>query len=108
MCSSDLTLLQRLFDQFGPLYSKRIDLELTPQRHAEASNRLQDVGDHLGDFSIVRRDDTDGLKCYGEDGSWVLFRLSGTEPIVRIYAESEKQSKVKRLLNLAKSYMEED
>ncbi len=47
---------------------------------------------------------TDGLKCVLEDGSWVLFRLSGTEPVVRIYAEAFSPETLETLLASAKEY----
>jgi phosphomannomutase len=37
---------------------------------------------------VVQRDTLDGIKHILEDGSWVLMRASGTEPVVRIYAEA--------------------
>ena len=41
----------------------------------------------------------DGIKLIGRDESWLLFRRSGTEPIVRVYAESPVASRVARLLD---------
>ena len=41
----------------------------------------------------------DGVKLIGRDESWLLFRRSGTEPVVRIYAESPQPSRLPRLLD---------
>ena len=41
----------------------------------------------------------DGLKLYLEEGSWILIRKSGTEPLLRIYFESSKEEKMKELEN---------
>jgi len=40
----------------------------------------------------------DGVKIIAEDDSWLLFRRSGTEPIVRIYAETPRQSRLPQLM----------
>jgi len=42
----------------------------------------------------------DGVKYVAEDGSWLMLRGSGTEPILRIYAEAKSQSDVHKLLKL--------
>jgi phosphomannomutase len=43
--------------------------------------------------------DLDGTKIFLEDKSWILFRLSGTEPLIRIYSEATSPDKVKRMLS---------
>ena len=42
----------------------------------------------------------DGVKYVADDGSWLMLRGSGTEPILRIYAESNSEKKAKALINL--------
>ena len=42
----------------------------------------------------------DGVKFISQDSSWLMLRGSGTEPILRIYAESATEANVKKLLNL--------
>jgi len=46
---------------------------------------------------------SDGVKYIAEDDSWLMFRTSGTEPIIRIYSEASSIAKVKKLLELGKS-----
>jgi phosphomannomutase len=50
-------------------------------------------------------DRTDGQKLVLGDGRWILFRPSGTEPVVRIYAESADETETERLLETAKKYV---
>jgi phosphomannomutase/phosphoglucomutase len=57
--------------------------------------------------SAPRLDTMDGLKLIFEDGSWVLVRPSGTEPIFRLYAEADTQPKVERLVSENKRLIEE-
>ncbi len=54
----------------------------------------------LAGVPIVRRHTLDGVKLIGRDDSWLLFRRSGTEPIVRIYAETPRRSRLPQLLRL--------
>jgi phosphomannomutase len=46
---------------------------------------------------VVQRDDMDGIKHILEDGSWLLLRASGTEPVVRIYAEAQTPERARHL-----------
>ena len=54
---------------------------------------------------LAKIDRTDGLKMVREDGSWVLMRLSGTEPVVRVYCEAASQAELERLANSAKAFV---
>jgi phosphomannomutase len=47
------------------------------------------------------REEKDGVKMNFDDGSWILFRKSGTEPIIRIYAESPSAEHVESMLDVA-------
>ena len=48
---------------------------------------------------------TDGLKLILDDGSWVCYRLSGTEPVVRVYSEARKESDSAPLSEAAKAWV---
>ena len=47
---------------------------------------------------VVKTRDDDGFKFYLDDGSWVLMRMSGTEPLMRVYSEASTPERVKELL----------
>ncbi len=53
---------------------------------------------------IVR---TDGLKLVLDDGSWVLYRASGTEPVVRVYSEARTEAGLEKLSAAAKQWVME-
>ena len=55
------------------------------------------IGSLIG-LNVLNRDDNDGVRYTLEDGSWLLIRFSGTEPLLRIYAESRKENAVSLLL----------
>jgi phosphoglucomutase len=48
---------------------------------------------------------TDGLKLVFEDGSWVCYRLSGTEPVVRVYSEARSEDGLEKLSAAAKQWI---
>jgi phosphomannomutase len=48
--------------------------------------------------AVARISEKDGLKLFLEDGSWLLLRASGTEPVLRVYAEADEEQKVQTLL----------
>ena len=49
---------------------------------------------------------TDGVKYYLDDGSWLLIRPSGTEPVLRVYAEAPADERVKALLQFGQGVAE--
>ena len=58
-----------------------------------------------GDSTVIKLDETDGVKLYVEDG-WVLMRPSGTEPIFRVYSESKSKEKAEELAKIYKKLTE--
>lgn len=85
--------------EFGPHFYDRIDphypLEKIPSlmEHVK-KNPPKD----LAGSSFERLTHYDGVKMYAKDGSWLMIRGSGTEPIIRIYAESDSPERVKKLI----------
>jgi phosphomannomutase len=59
--------------------------------------------DEIAGMKIIKKDDKDGVKLYLEDKkTWILVRPSGTEPLLRIYVESDNQSKIDNILSFVK------
>jgi phosphomannomutase len=82
----------------GPLYNKRLDLHLNDAHKAAV---LQSFTDNppadIAGINVKEIGRKDGIKLYLEEGSWVLLRPSGTEPLMRVYMETnslEKQNKI--------------
>ncbi len=61
----------------------------------------------FGQQTVVKIDRTDGLKLIRADGSWVLMRPSGTEPVVRIYGEAASPADLESLVTAARSFVAE-
>jgi phosphomannomutase len=96
-------ILEHLTELVGPHFYARHDLHLErdeyPARRAEIYGRLQqEPPTELAGNRIVRSRTDDGFKYYLEDGSWVLIRFSGTEPLIRVYSEAPSKERVDQLL----------
>ncbi len=92
-------LLAYLFSKVGAHYYDRIDTRCTPAERSAVKDRVLNAKPQtIGGLKVTGLDTTDGFKfLMGEDG-WVLIRLSGTEPIVRVYTETTHQDKVPAIL----------
>lgn len=95
-------LLRRLFDRVGEHYYGRIDKLVEPQQKDGILERLQSNSPkELAGLKVLHVNTMDGFKFMLNDGSWVLIRFSGTEPLIRYYAEAESKAKVEALLQAA-------
>jgi alpha-D-glucose phosphate-specific phosphoglucomutase len=97
--------LTDLFAKVGSFYPQRENFRLTPEVKAKFTEKLrQEPREFLGRkvSEVVR---TDGLKLLFEDNSWVCYRLSGTEPVVRLYSEAGSPEALKKLGESAKQWI---
>ncbi|MGK7874679.1 MAG: phosphoglucomutase/phosphomannomutase family protein [Xenococcaceae cyanobacterium] len=82
----------------GPLYDHRLDLHLNEKHKAALLESCQtNPPAEVAGIKVKEVGRKDGIKLYLEEGSWVLLRPSGTEPLMRLYLETnslEKQSKI--------------
>jgi alpha-D-glucose phosphate-specific phosphoglucomutase len=99
-------LLDHLFSKVGPHYYDRIDVHISADDRQTLSDRLakSDVNAIAG-LKVAKLDTTDGYKYYLADDSWLLLRFSGTEPLIRIYAESQTMEQVQKLLHSGKKLL---
>jgi phosphomannomutase len=85
--------------EFGASAYDRIDMHYPLQKRDRLIEtlRTRPPKDLLGS-PLARVNDSDGVKYIARDDSWLMFRASGTEPIIRIYSEAASAARVKRLL----------
>jgi phosphoglucomutase len=97
--------LEQLFARVGRLESGRIGVKLTPELMPVLQEKLKEEPTSIGGRKVKSIDRIDGLKIIFEDDSWLLVRSSGTEPLVRIYAESESAKDMEVLLEQGRKYL---
>ncbi len=94
-----LEILRELERAYGRWAYGRFDLHLQPSQVERLFKRLQShPPEKLGIIPVAQINTLDGIKLIGRDESWLLFRRSGTEPIVRIYAETPSPRTLPALL----------
>jgi phosphoglucomutase len=97
--------LQELFAKVGSFYPVRENFHLTPEVKAAFTEKLKADPTELSGRKVVSVVRTDGLKLILEDGSWVCYRLSGTEPVVRAYSEARSEQDMEALSAAAKHFV---
>jgi phosphoglucomutase len=91
-------LREALFKDYGEMVSGQRILPLTPDRGKRLKALTQNPPSKLGRRKVVSVETIDGLKLDFEQDGWVVIRLSGTEPLIRCYAEAETKKDVDALL----------
>jgi alpha-D-glucose phosphate-specific phosphoglucomutase len=97
--------LQELFAKVGSFYPVRENFRLTDEAKARFTEKLKTDPTELSGHKVSQVVRTDGLKLILEDGSWVCYRLSGTEPVVRAYTEARSEAGVEALSAAAKQFV---
>ena len=96
-------LIEYLYSRVGPHYYRRDDVSFDSQQRHTVEKRLQEAApDALGGTKVARQDNVDGIRFILEDGSWTIIRFSGTEPLLRIYAEGGSPDRVDTLISEAR------
>jgi phosphomannomutase len=92
-------LIEELYEKVGPHYYDRVDVEMSAEERAQVESRLPELRpDRIAGLAVIGMDSTDGLRFKLEDGAWALIRLSGTEPLMRLYTEVPRQELVPTVL----------
>ena len=94
-------MVNELLNDVGPAYYERTDLRLSrPVAKAEMTEFLtKQAPAQIGPEKVAEISQRDGIKYIMADDSWLLIRPSGTEPVLRVYAEGRSQEMVKALLD---------
>jgi alpha-D-glucose phosphate-specific phosphoglucomutase len=97
--------LDTLFAKVGSFYPRRENFRLTPEVKAKFTSKLGGDPGEIGGRAVREVVRTDGLKLVFGDGSWVCYRLSGTEPVVRVYSEARSAQDLEKLSAAAKQWI---
>jgi len=106
-------LVADLQREFGPHYYGRRDLHIPEEMKQKAIQRARaEATQALGHYSVLKKENLDGVKFFlnaptNGNGAeaWVLFRASGTEPLLRLYTEASSPELVNELLTTGESFV---
>ena len=107
-------LVASLQQDFGAHYYGRRDLHITEEVKQNAIQRAGAAGTtRLGPYGVLRKESLDGVKFFLDaptngNGAepWVLFRASGTEPLLRVYAEAASPELVREILDTSEAFVQ--
>jgi phosphoglucomutase len=99
--------LKDLFSQVGEVYNRRLNVKLDPPISERVRSKIASDVQEFHGRRVVEQNRVDGLKLLFGDGSWVLMRPSGTEPVVRFYAESTSIADLEKLLQYGRQWITE-
>jgi alpha-D-glucose phosphate-specific phosphoglucomutase len=96
-------LIKYLFSKVGPHYYKRVDITFPEAERAAIIARVKDnPPDNIDGVKVGKLDLTDGYRFNLVDNTWLLIRFSGTEPLLRIYTETDSPERAEKLLGIGK------
>lgn len=96
-------LIDYLYEKVGPHHYRRVDAHFPPEERQAITTRLEESRPQaLGGVSVARIETADGFRFTLADGTWLLIRFSGTEPVLRIYSESDSPERAARMLEHGK------
>jgi len=99
-------LLQDLYRRVGEFHTSRQNLRLSLELAEKIGDKLSSPPEQLAGKRVAEVVSTDGVKMIFEDGSWALFRKSGTEPVVRVYTEAGSAAELELLTCAAVQFVE--
>ncbi|MDP8216552.1 MAG: phosphoglucomutase/phosphomannomutase family protein [Candidatus Kaelpia imicola] len=91
--------------KFGNYHYQRIDIDYSERLKSKLFQKFKRKKiKKIAGYDVVNYEDYDGVKFTLKDGSWLIFRFSGTEPILRVYSEAKSIKKVKELLDFGSKF----
>jgi phosphoglucomutase len=99
--------LKSIFGKVGSFYPLRENFRLTDEMKAKFTTKTAKNPSEMFGRKVKEVVRTDGFKAVFDDGSWVCYRLSGTEPVARVYSESRSESDLHKLSAAAKQWLAE-
>ncbi|MFN8493578.1 MAG: NTP transferase domain-containing protein [Caldilineaceae bacterium] len=97
------SMLDEIYGLIGRLASREVNLPATPEMKVLVQRKLaQAQPTEIAGYAVRQVSYQDGIKFYLENDNWLLLRFSGTEPLLRIFAEADDEAKADALINWAK------
>ena len=98
-------LLDRLYADVGRFVTRRDNLKLSPELEKAYSNKINALPAEVAGTKVTDIVRVDGTKLLLEDGSWMLFRKSGTEPVVRLYGEAGNDARLAEVMAAGRKFI---
>jgi phosphoglucomutase len=98
-------LLERLYSKVGTYLTKRVNINLSPELEQVFPERIAATPSSFAGVAVKQLVTVDGNKFILEDGSWLLFRKSGTEPVVRLYCEASTEERLQSLIAAGREFI---
>jgi len=100
-----IALLDDLYRRVGEFHTRRENIRLSPELEDAYAGKLATPPAELAGKRVAKVITIEGAKFIFDDGTWVLFRKSGTEPVVRVYAEGRSAAELDRLFKAADAFI---
>ncbi len=99
-------LIEEVYAITGSFFFDRDDLHIDePLKQRVLANCKAGAYNSFGEFSVQKMDDLDGFKYFFDDNTWMMIRASGTEPVLRVYAEAADAASTRKILDAAKKVL---
>lgn len=98
-------LLDRLYGEVGRFVTRRDNLKLSPELEKAYSGKITSLPVEVAGAKVKEVVRIDGTKLLLDDGSWILFRKSGTEPVVRLYGEAGNDARLTEVMAAGRKFI---
>lgn len=98
-------ILSDLYEKVGTYLTRRLNFRLTEEEKARAVENMKKDPTEVAGFKVKQVIRVDGTKCILENDAWVLVRFSGTEPVVRFYAEAHDEATLNTLCSQGEAFV---
>jgi len=98
-------LIERLYAEVGRFITRRDNLRLSAALEAAYPQKVASVPTEIAGSKIKDVITVDGVKLILEDGAWLLFRKSGTEPVVRLYGEAATEKRLAEVMTAGRQFI---
>jgi phosphoglucomutase len=89
----------------GRFVTRRDNLKLSPELEIAYKNKINAVPAEIAGTKVKEIVRVDGTKLLLDDGSWMLFRKSGTEPVVRLYGEANNDARLAEVMAAGRKFI---
>ncbi len=98
-------LLERLYGEVGRYITRRDNLRLSRELEAAYPQKVAAIPSEVAGAKVIDVNRTDGVKLLLSDGTWMLFRKSGTEPVVRLYGEAPSEARLTEIMKAGREFI---